>query len=580
MAAAHRRSPRHRPHGHAGVRRRRRPAPPITAGWQDGFFIQSANGDFRLQIGLLVQADGRFALDDSDETVVDTFSFRRLRPYLRGRFSRRFEFYFNPDFAGGTLVVQDAYVDTIFAPAFRIRAGKGKTPFGLERLHSASNLLFFNRALPTAARAEPRHRHPGPRRHLRRRRQLSGRRDERRARRRQRGPRHERRQGRGGPARSSGRSTRSRRARSEVLGLAISGSTGRQPGAGALAGIPDAVARAAVSSRTTAPWPMACAPAIRRRPSTTTRRSAASREYVHTKMPIRKGLVREEIAHDAWQVAGSFVLTGEAATDAAAGVRPRANFDFGNGNCGAFQVAARYHTLRVDERAFTLGLCRAGSSRKAEAWTVGLNWYLTPNFKIRRSISSGRCSTAIPTGRARRRTRSCSARKSIFDSRRVLSDRRHRIVHIMRRTVTARSSPARSPRAAERQRPTGDARAAVELLNVSYDPTRELYRSSTPRSPRTGRRKRNKPVTIQQSHGGSGAQARAVIDGLEADVVTLALAYDIDAIQQSGLINAGWQKRLPQNSAPYTSTIVFLVRKGNPKGDQGLERSRSSRASA
>ena len=75
---------------------------------------------------------------------------RRLRPYLRGRFSKRFEFYFNPDFAGGTLVVQDAYVDTIFSPAFRIRAGKGKTPFGLERLHSASNLLFFNRALPTA----------------------------------------------------------------------------------------------------------------------------------------------------------------------------------------------------------------------------------------------------------------------------------------------------------------------------------------------------------------------------------------------------------------------------------------------
>ena len=73
-------------------------------------------------------------------------------------------------------------------------------------------------------------------------------------------------------------------------------------------------------------------------------------------------------------------------------------------------------------------------------------------------------------------------------------------------------------------------------------------------------------MTIQQSHGGSGGQARAVIDGLDADVVTLALAYDIDAMQQSGLINQGWQKRLPQNSAPYTSTIVFLVRKGNPKG--------------
>ena len=123
--------------------------PPAVAG-QDGFALQSANGDFRLQIGLLVHADGRFALADDGQEVVDTFAFRRLRPYLRGRFLRRFEFYFNPDVAGGTLVVQDAYVDTVFGPAFRVRAGKGKTPFGLERLHSASNLLFFNRALPTA----------------------------------------------------------------------------------------------------------------------------------------------------------------------------------------------------------------------------------------------------------------------------------------------------------------------------------------------------------------------------------------------------------------------------------------------
>src|SRR6185436_3874114 len=78
--------------------------------------------------------------------------------------------------------------------------------------------------------------------------------------------------------------------------------------------------------------------------------------------------------------------------------------------------------------------------------------------------------------------------------------------------------------------------------------------------------KTGETITIRQSHGGSGGQARAVIDGLAADVVTLALAYDIDAVQQSGLITAGWQKRLPQNSSPYTSTIVFLVRKGNPKG--------------
>jgi sulfate transport system substrate-binding protein len=106
----------------------------------------------------------------------------------------------------------------------------------------------------------------------------------------------------------------------------------------------------------------------------------------------------------------------------------------------------------------------------------------------------------------------------------------------------------------------------VELLNASYDPTRELYQDLNAAFSRDWALKTNQTVTILQSHGGSGAQARAVIDGLEADVATLALAYDVDAIQLSGLLDARWQDRLPENSAPYTSTIVFLVRKGNPKG--------------
>jgi phosphate-selective porin OprO/OprP len=104
-------------------------------------------------------------------------------------------------------------------------------------------------------------------------------------------------------------------------------------------------------------------------------------EYVHTETPIRKGAVREAIDHDAWQVAGSFVLTGEAATDAGGGVRPRENFDFGNGHFGALQVAARYHRLEIDDRAITSGFAVAGSSRRAVAWTAGLNWYLTGNFR-------------------------------------------------------------------------------------------------------------------------------------------------------------------------------------------------------
>ena len=108
--------------------------------------------------------------------------------------------------------------------------------------------------------------------------------------------------------------------------------------------------------------------------------------------------------------------------------------------------------------------------------------------------------------------------------------------------------------------------ANVELLNVSYDPTREFYQEFNAAFARQWQAKTGDKLTIKQSHGGSGKQARTVIDGLTADVVTLALAYDIDEISsRAKLLPAGWQKRLPHNSAPYTSTIVFLVRKGNPK---------------
>jgi len=108
--------------------------------------------------------------------------------------------------------------------------------------------------------------------------------------------------------------------------------------------------------------------------------------------------------------------------------------------------------------------------------------------------------------------------------------------------------------------------ADVTLLNVSYDPTRELYADFNKAFASAYQKETGKSVEIKQSHGGSGSQARAVIDGLQADVVTLALAYDVDAIAAKGLIPADWQKRLPLNASPYTSTIVFLVRKGNPKG--------------
>ncbi|HET6628210.1 MAG TPA: sulfate ABC transporter substrate-binding protein [Woeseiaceae bacterium] len=111
--------------------------------------------------------------------------------------------------------------------------------------------------------------------------------------------------------------------------------------------------------------------------------------------------------------------------------------------------------------------------------------------------------------------------------------------------------------------PPGD---KIEILNVSYDPTREMYRDFNQKFTEHWREQTGTKVVVQMSHGGSGSQARSVIDGLDADVVTLALAWDVDAIRQHGRrLNADWQSRLPHNSAPYTSTIVFVVRAGNPK---------------
>jgi phosphate-selective porin OprO/OprP len=356
------------------------PAQMIVTAGQDGFVIQSGSGDFRLQIGLLVQADARFDWGDSNQQVVDTFLFRRLRPYLRGRFARRFEFFLNPDFAGGVLVVQDAYVDTIFSPAFRIRAGKGKTPFGFERLHSASNLLFFDRALPTAL---------VPNRDLGIQvigdisggvvsylaGVMNGVPD-------------------GGSADLDTNDGKDISGRFIVrpftladathplkgLGLAISGSAGPQSGAAALPSF-----RTPSLLQTFLAYSGAIADGTRTRYSPQVfyfyKSFGGWAEYVHTNMPVRNDLASAEIANDAWQVAVSYVLTGEAATDAQAGIRPQRPFDFGHGGMGAFQIATRYHTLKLDEDVVTLGFLAPGSSHEAKAWTLGLNWILTGNLR-------------------------------------------------------------------------------------------------------------------------------------------------------------------------------------------------------
>ena len=368
----------------AGAQPPEPPSGPRALAGQDGFIFESDGGDFRLQLGLLVHADGRFAPSDGSELVTDAFAVRRIRPYLRGRLGRQFEFFLNPDFAGGTLVVHDAYFDTVFAPALRIRVGKAKTPFGMERLHSASNLLFLERAYPTAL---------APNRDIgvQLLGDVAGRRvsyvagvmngvpD-------------------GGSADTdsndgkdvSGRfvlrpfATLPAGSAARGLGFGISGSTGKQSGASALPSFRTQTLQQPYFSFTGT-----SADGRRTRYSPQIfyfhRAFGGWAEYVHTRTAVTRGttVVAEDIDHQAWQVAASWVLTGEHATDAGAGIRPRA--EFGKGGWGVLQMAARYHAIALDPDTIGLGLAAAGSSRKAEAWTAGLNWY--PSRNVRHSIN-------------------------------------------------------------------------------------------------------------------------------------------------------------------------------------------------
>ena len=359
------------------------PAPPRVVVGDEGIALESGNGSYRLQIGLLLHADGRFALADESEQYVDSFVLRRFRPYLRGRLGRHVEFFVNPDFAG-TLTVQDAYVDTIFAPAFRIRAGKGKTPFGFERLHPAANMLFMERAFPTAL---------APNRDIGVQvlgdlsggvvsylagvmngvadgasadvetndgKDLSGRL----------------------VLRPFNRAKSGAAARG--LGFGIAASRGDARGILALPVLRTQTLQQTYFSYAIAGTPSSVADGVRIRYSPSIwyfhKAFGGWAEYVHTRTPVRRGDTRAEIDHDAWQVTGSWVLTGEHATDSSGGVRPRRNFDFGAGGWGAFQVALRYHQLQIDDLAFTLDLAAQAASGKAQAVTAGLRWYLTGNL--------------------------------------------------------------------------------------------------------------------------------------------------------------------------------------------------------
>ena len=289
---------------------------------------------------------------------------RRLRPSLRGRIGGHFDFVLGIDFGSGSASVQDAYVDTRFSEAVRLRLGKTKSPMGHERLHSVPTMLFFERALPSGVAPN---RDVGV--------QLlgdvmegrvsyniglfNGSRD-------------------GSSSdvdTSDGKDLVGRVVGRPVPGLtvALSGSTGEHTGAAALPSYRTTIFQQTFFSYTGAE---ADGRLVRYSPYVSYYDGAFGgfAEYVTSRLPVRRDDVVESIWHEAWQVTGSWVLTGEDATEG--GVVPRHDFNFEGSGWGAFQLAARYHALTVDDDAFELGFATPGSSRTASAWSVGLNWYL------------------------------------------------------------------------------------------------------------------------------------------------------------------------------------------------------------
>jgi len=355
------------------------PTPPITAGWSDGFVIQSADGDNRLQIGVTLQADGRFSLDEP-RPITNTFVMRKARPTLSGRVGRYFDFKLMPELAGGSTQLLDAYFDIRFSPTFRLRSGKDKTPVGYELLLGDATLIFPERSVVSLL---------VPNRDVGF--QVQG----------------DLASGRllysggvfnGQPVDGSSsttdadsndgkdlagrivvlpfKSTKTPSSLLNNLGFHLGASTGNQSGP-----LPSFRTSAGQSI-----FAFASTTADGRRNRITpavfiyAKRFGAYAEYARTRQDVVRNGTGVTIVNHAWEVTVSYVLTGEATSDR--GVRPRAPFDPSRGTWGAVQVAARYGELTLDDAIFTEGLATAGSIRSARQASAGVDWFLTNYIKI------------------------------------------------------------------------------------------------------------------------------------------------------------------------------------------------------
>lgn len=368
-------------------------APRVAAG-REGFSLRSADGNFQLKLRGYVQSDGRFYSDMGSNGTADTFVMRRVRPILEGTLFKNVDFRVMPDFGEGMpdfgegkTVLQDAYLDLRFTPAVKLRAGKFKSPFGLERLTSATELLFVDRALPTLL---------VPNRHIGV--QLfgdvaahtlsyalgvfNGVPD-------------------GGSADiddSSGKDVvprvfatpfrNGKNAALQQLGFDIAASIGTKRGTLASPGLPTFKKTAQQtfgryrSDGTAAGTVLADGTQWRVSPQGQVYVGSlgAIAEYVVSSQEVRRNTAQATVDNHSWQVSGTYVLTGEQATPR--GVSPQRALDVAAGSWGAIELTARYHTLTLDDLIAPIFANNANTANQARAWDAGVNWYLNRAVKV------------------------------------------------------------------------------------------------------------------------------------------------------------------------------------------------------
>ena len=346
--------------------------PPVTT---PAFVIQSDNGDNRLQVGGFLQMEGRFALNDDQKRVTDTFTMRRFRFIFQGRLARHFDYYWNVDFSNNVLTLRDAYFDTVFSPALHVRVGKQKAPFSYDRLLLVTQTLFQERGMSTSVAPD---RDTGIQAFG----SLAG----------------------GvvnygamiGNGSADGQlSELDTNDSKDMIGRVMLRPWARQAkspltnfsaGIAASTGVQGGPVPTFLSSGRQPLFAYASGSSGEGRRNRWSPQAVffhgpfwGYAEYVKSTGAIRRGDVLADVEHTAWQVAGSWVLTGEAAVER--NVRPRINFDPPSNHWGALQVVARYQRLHVSRNAFNLGLAAAGTSGQADSAVVGLNWFMNPLVK-------------------------------------------------------------------------------------------------------------------------------------------------------------------------------------------------------